>query len=226
MESEAAGAVPFPWTAIVVGDRSLSCWNRVYEYGDGLLPAQIRSGAVPLLSGPARLAVRVDPHPEPTWSGVEQVWCPASFSVERAAPDVVEFTTRAESRSLAAECRWRFEFDGTTAAFSKAYDEFGAFEARWVGYWETRRPVETDAPGVEVSSYLKPGDGTLTTVANLSRETAQAQLRFDPELLALEDPRILSVVDSREAALDGSRITLGPGGWALLRCGRPPRQAP
>jgi hypothetical protein len=32
--------------------------------------------------------------------------------MRRAAPDVVEFATRAESQALVAECQWRLEFDG------------------------------------------------------------------------------------------------------------------
>ena len=112
MQTETAGVVPPPWTPIIVGERSLSCWNRVYDFRDGLLPTQVRSGDTDLLAGPARLSVKVDPHPELTWSGVDQEWGPTRFTIQRAAADVVEFTTQAESQVLAAECKWRVEFDG------------------------------------------------------------------------------------------------------------------
>ena len=108
----AAGVVPHPWTPLVVGERSVSCWNRVYEFADGLFPARVESGGADLLCGPMGLAVKVDPRPQPTWSGIDQAWSPASFTIERSAPDVVEFTTRSTSEALIAECRWRFEFDG------------------------------------------------------------------------------------------------------------------
>ena len=112
MQTETTGAVPPPWSPIAVNERSLSCWNRVYDFGEGLLPTQIRSGDTDLLTAPARLAVKVDPQPNPTWSGVDQQWGPARFTLQRAAQDVAQFTTQADSQVLAAECSWRFEFDG------------------------------------------------------------------------------------------------------------------
>jgi len=107
-----SGLVPPPWTPIVVRERSLSCWNRVYEFGDKLFPAQITSGGVDLLAGPVHLSVKVDPEPELSWSGVEQEWRDVQFAVEQADPEMAVVTTRAESERLQAECRYRFEFDG------------------------------------------------------------------------------------------------------------------
>ncbi|NPV48292.1 MAG: hypothetical protein HPY69_15205 [Armatimonadetes bacterium] len=112
MVAGANGAVPPPWRPIKADGRFLVCWNRVYDFGDGLFPARVNSGGHELLSAPMHLAVKVDPQPDPTWSGVDQVWEPAAFTMRRQAPDVVEFVTRAQSQALLAECQWRFEFDG------------------------------------------------------------------------------------------------------------------
>lgn len=77
----------------------------------------------------------------------------------------------------------------------------------------------TTDPRLKVSSYLKTGQGTLTAVANLNLEEVQAGLRFDPQALGLEHPRVLSVVAAQAAEVHGDRLSLGPGGRALLRCG-------
>ncbi|MCC6445605.1 MAG: hypothetical protein IT210_19385, partial [Armatimonadetes bacterium] len=105
-------AVPPPWTPIVLGNQSVSCWNRVYDFGDSLLPARIQSGGADLLAGPIRLAVKTDPQPEHAWSGVDQEWRNLRYTVTQAGPDIVRMTTAAESALLKAECRYRFEFDG------------------------------------------------------------------------------------------------------------------
>jgi hypothetical protein len=112
MQTETAGVVPPPWTPIEIGDHSVACWNRVYEFRDGLLPSRITSGGVELLAAPMRLAVKTDPRPAYAWSGVDEEWQAARLTVQHAAPDVVEFTTEAESQNLAAQCKYRFEFDG------------------------------------------------------------------------------------------------------------------
>jgi len=113
-------------------------------------------------------------------------------------------------------------FDGTTAAFTEAYRSFGASDARWMGYWEPMWPVGTSDPRLKAGSYLKPGVGALTTVANLTQEEVRAELTFDRALLNLKAPRVLEVVDSRETHIEGSALRLGPGGWVLVRVGEGP----
>jgi hypothetical protein len=61
MHAEIGGVVPAPWTPLVVDGHSLACWNRVYDFGEGPLPARINSGGQELLASPMRLAVKVAP---------------------------------------------------------------------------------------------------------------------------------------------------------------------
>lgn len=110
-------------------------------------------------------------------------------------------------------------FDGTTMAFTKTYRDFGAFEAQWVGYWEPSRPVDTTDARLKVSSYLKQGQGALTTVANLSLDSVEAALTLDTDRLGLQRPAVLEVVAAKEAAIESGRLSFAPGGWALLRIG-------
>ena len=111
--------------------------------------------------------------------------------------------------------------DGAPVAFIKAYHDFGASEARWVGYWEANGPVLATDPRLKVSSYLKPGVGTLSTVANLTGESVTSALAFDRAQLGLQSPRVKRTVASAKATVsgDGASVSLEPGGWALVEVG-------
>lgn len=118
-------------------------------------------------------------------------------------------------------------FDGTTRAFVNAYREFGAFEAQWVGYWEAERPVDVVEGTLRVSSYLKPGLGTLTAVANLGNEPVTAPIVYDRAALGLAAPAVVETEAAHGASVqrqgDADVISVAPGGWVLLRVAEPRR---
>ncbi|MGB9619631.1 MAG: glycoside hydrolase domain-containing protein, partial [Armatimonadota bacterium] len=113
----AGDKVPYPWTALRLEGRELSCWNRHYEFKDELLPADIRSGSASLLRRPMRISATVN--------GVRQEWQPAAFDVNRAAPDVIDFTTVQESSILKTVCCWKLEFDGMLLGDLSVYPKTG-----------------------------------------------------------------------------------------------------
>lgn len=107
--------VPEPWTPIVADGNTFKCWNRAYAFDNSLMPSGISSGAVQLLSKPIELNATVHARPDDvthTWFGEREEWGPAKLTVGQHDPDVVKFTTQAESKHLVAKCEYVAEFDG------------------------------------------------------------------------------------------------------------------
>lgn len=107
--------VPEPWTPVVADGNTIKCWNRAYAFDNSLMPSTISSGAVQLLSKPIELNATVHALPNDvshTWFGEKEEWGPARLSVGQRDPDVVKFTTQAESKHLVARCEYTAEFDG------------------------------------------------------------------------------------------------------------------
>ncbi len=50
--------VPYPWTALKVTDQTLTCWGRDYQWGNKLLPEQVRTQNRPILRAPMRLVLK------------------------------------------------------------------------------------------------------------------------------------------------------------------------
>ncbi|MFH1922999.1 MAG: glycoside hydrolase domain-containing protein [Planctomycetota bacterium] len=88
-----------------------------------------------------------------------------------------------------------------------AMDAFGRNEAKWLPYWESGDYVRTDAPGVKVSLYNRPGKGMIAVVANMGQEECSADVAFN--LPALEQPAKLTghdVLAEKEIPVTAGRL--------------------
>ena len=98
------GTVPPPWTPLAVDGRAVSCWNRVYAFGDSPFPQDVRVEGEPILAAPIRLGGRAQ--------GESIRWTDPTTAFEETAPDRCILKAGARSGRLRCQAKTTVEFDG------------------------------------------------------------------------------------------------------------------
>lgn len=150
---ERVPVVPEPWTPLEVDGASVRCWNREYRFENSLLPSEIASGGVSLLSGPMRISVRESGREALSWSGVEQEWRGIGVETLRADPDVVTLLARGSSDLLEVECSYTIEFDGMMLCDLVIRPRSGPVEVRRI---DLNIPLRPGAAKLFHHAALKP----------------------------------------------------------------------
>jgi hypothetical protein len=95
--------IPPPWTPVTFQDNRISCWGRVYEFGDSLLPVQILSAGEKLLTAPASIALE---------SSRGGAFGPVTYSPPQVSEDQVILLAEQQNESFTVQARTTIEFDG------------------------------------------------------------------------------------------------------------------
>jgi hypothetical protein len=103
----------------------------------------------------------------------------------------------------------------------KAYNDFGAFNAQWIPYWEAQRPI-TSGSALRISSYVKYGQGAMAVVANLTGAAIASTLHIDRTMLGLDSSATVWDIKSQRSLsinADTASVTVGPGKYLLIQAG-------
>ncbi len=99
------GIVPYPWTPVQSSGDTLRCWGREYIFaGQSLLPTEIRSQSVSLLSAPVSLSIKRNGEFLKSAS-------PGNARLDSSAERITRYAHAADGNML-LNVRTGFEFDG------------------------------------------------------------------------------------------------------------------
>jgi hypothetical protein len=104
----------------------------------------------------------------------------------------------------------------------RAFDDFGTDRARWLPYWEqtAARPARE---GAYCSAYVRPGQGALLVVSNLTGKAVTARVKLDRGQLGLGSGEVKAWEarsgEAYKVTGDTLRVKLGSMECALVRLG-------
>jgi hypothetical protein len=99
------------------------------------------------------------------------------------------------------ELPWSF---AAMAPVWKLWEEFGADNARFRGYWDNADWLASAPPGVQVSAYFKPGGERLLVAVNTSETAVEGTLRLCERTVAARDALGGAPVKVTDGAVEGS----------------------
>ena len=82
------------------------------------------------------------------------------------------------------ELPWSYE---AMAPVWRAWDAFGADDARFQGYWDNREWLATAPEGVQVSSYLRANGARLLVVVNTTEAPVEGTVRLTNPIATARD---------------------------------------
>jgi len=98
------------------------------------------------------------------------------------------------------ELPWSFE---AMAPVWRVWDEFGADDADFQGYWENADWLAEAPEGVEVSAYVKPNGEKLLVVVNTNEEPVEGIVRLKTLVAEARDALEDTAVTVRDGAIEG-----------------------
>ncbi len=96
------------------------------------------------------------------------------------------------------EVPWSYE---GMAPVYRAWDDFGADDARFEGYWQERPWLRSTPPGVEVSAYVRPDGEMMLVAVNVTEEPVRGTLALTERVESVRDARTGAAVPVADGAI-------------------------